>query len=225
MDRIKKILKITFVLLMTVYFYSCSPTYLNGYSKLENSDMADPALFPGDFNKATYKTTIKVMGNELSGILLVKKTKAEEFRFVFVSEIGMKYFDIGISPKAKKNQQTIYYLMPALNRGGLEKILFDDFEKMTPLNPGQLQGHYRQKETGVIALKYQMENCKTVYFLDVEDKKISTINWKSKVSGKSQIELSFDGKQIPSNMKVNNKKYGVYMKMKIITPIGKTSQP
>jgi hypothetical protein len=140
MDRINKILIITFTILMAVCFHSCSPNYLKSYSRLENSDMAIPRVFPGDFKKAAYKTNMNVMGNELSGILLVKKTRSGEYRFVFVSEIGMKYFDLGISPKGENNQERVYYLMPLLDRGGLEKILLDDFEKLLPLNPARAPG-------------------------------------------------------------------------------------
>ncbi len=48
------------------------------------------------------------MGKELSGILLIKKTEEEEFRFVFISEIGLKYFDLGINYSNEK-QRFLFY--------------------------------------------------------------------------------------------------------------------
>ena len=223
MDRILKISKIAFAFLVFLFFNSCSPSYLKGYNKLENSDLAEPQIFTGNFTKATYKCGMSVMGNELSGILLVKKTRTGEFRFVFVSEIGMKYFDLGIASEG--NQQTVYYLMPLLDRGGLVKIFFDDFEKLIPESVGMPPVFYREDGSGKIGLQYKMTNAPATYFLNTETKKPDEIKWKSKQAGKSEITISSYSKTAPSHIKITNKKYGVAMTMEKLHSMRKYQSP
>jgi len=194
---------------------SCSPNYLKGYTKLENTDLIKSAVFDNNFKKATYKTKLNLMGNELSGILLIKKTSESEFRFVFISEIGIKYFDLGIKPTVDTYLETTHYLMTALNRGNVEQILFDDFNKLIkPNSANQEQKFFGNKTTGIIAFELDESNSKSLYFMDNETHNTEKIIWKSKISGKSQILLSNYKNNIPSKVEIENKKYGLGITMK-----------
>jgi len=195
---------------------SCSPNYLEGYTKLENTDLIKSAVFDNNFKKATYKTKLTLMGNQLSGILLIKKTKEDEFRFVFVSEIGIKYFDLGIKPIANNYLETSHYLMSALNKGNVEQILFDDFCKLVkPSKANPTQTFFRNKTTGIIAFELDEINSKPIYFMDTENNRIEKIVWKSKISGKSQILLSNYKNSLPAKFEIENKKYGLGIVMKL----------
>jgi len=141
-----QIIAFSISILFTLFLPSCSPNYLKDYTKLENTDLIKPAVFDHNFKKVTYKTKFDLMGNQLSGILLIKQTKEKEFRFVFVSEIGIKYFDLGIKPLKEGYFETSHYLMPALNRGNVEQILFDDFGKLIkPQYASPSQTFFRNK--------------------------------------------------------------------------------
>ena len=195
---------------------SCSPNYLEGYSKLENTDLIKSAVFDNNFKKATYKTKLTLMGNQLSGILLIKKTKEDEFRFVFVSEIGIKYFDLGIKPLANNYLETSDYIMQALNKGNVEQMLFDDFGKLVkPSQANPTQTFFRNKTTGIIAFKLDEINSKPIYFMDAENNKTEKIVWESKVSGKSQVLLSNYKNNLPAKIEIENKKYGLGIVMKL----------
>jgi len=212
-QTIKLLFSITiFSLLLT----SCSPNYLKGYTKLENTDLIKSAVFDNNFKKATYKTKLTLMGNQLSGILLVKKTKEDEFRFVFVSEIGIKYFDLGIKPTTDTYLETTHYLMPALNKGNVEQILFDDFGKLVkPSQAKPAQTFFRNKTTGIIAFELDEINSKPIFFMDIENNKTEKIAWKSKISGKSQILLFNYKNSLPAKIEIENKKYGLGIVMKL----------
>ena len=55
--------------------------------------MSRPVIFRTDFERAVYKTNMIIYGNEISGLMVMKKT-GDNYRVVFVSEIGLKYFDM-----------------------------------------------------------------------------------------------------------------------------------
>lgn len=194
---------------------SCSPNYLKDYTEVEETHLNRPAVFDHSFLKVTYKTNLTVMGNQLTGILLIKKTKDEEYRFVFLSEIGLKYFDLGINDSSDKQEFTTHYLMPALNRGETKNILFSDFSKLIASNlPIGNTAYYKQTKTGNIALKYN--NSKSVYIFDAENKTIESILWKNSITGKSEIILSDYNTKNPEKIEIRNKKYSLRMEMKEI---------
>lgn len=196
---------------------SCSSGYLKDFAKFENSKFIEPIIFGDNFEKTTYKTNLTVMGNNLSGILLIKKTSEEEFRFVFVSEIGLKYFDLGIKNSNVKQEYTTHYLMPALNRGETKDILFNDFSKLTIQYLSKSKPIiYKQTTTENIAIKYNEPDNESVYFLDDNNSNIERILWKNNITGKSQIILSHYHTSIPQQIEISNKKYGLNMDMKEI---------
>ncbi len=52
-----------------------------------------PFIFSPAFEKEVYKSDMIIYGNELSGLMVMKKTPSG-FRVVFLSELGLKYFDM-----------------------------------------------------------------------------------------------------------------------------------
>lgn len=213
-----KISSIKYLILVTVIIFlslsSCSPSYLKNYSIVESSNLNNPTLFNQNFDKVTYKTNLTVMGKELSGILLIKKTDEEEYRFVFISEIGLKYFDLGIKNSDEKQKLTTHYLISALNRGEIKNILLSDFSKLTNHNTSSSTPiFYKQTNTENIAIKYNEP--KSVYFLD-ENNNIKRILWKNNITGKSEIRLSNYQRSKPHKIEISNKKYGLKLMMKEI---------
>lgn len=199
---------ILFTAIIFLSLSSCSPSYLKNYLKIENSNIEKPTVFNSNFEKATYKTNLKVMGKELSGILLIKKTEEEEFRFVFISEIGLKYFDLGINYSNEKQKFTTHYLMSALKRGEIKNILFHDFSKLLSSNTTtSLPSFYRQNETGIVAIKFN--DLESIYLLDTDNRNINKVLWKNNITGKSEISLSKYHNSAPQRVEISNKKYGV----------------
>lgn len=207
--------KIFIIAFIAILFNSCSPKYLKDFTKVENTEIKSLSVFSDNFTKAVYKTTLKLMGRELSGVLLIKKTAGNELRFVFMSEIGLKYFDLGITSPGKKPTFKTYYIMSAMKRGEFESVLFDNFN--TLISTIEINSDfifYSNLNKKNWAFREITSKQKTTYF--TINTVVETIYWKSPYSGISNISISEYVKSIPQNIEINNKKYGVKINCKQI---------
>lgn len=77
-----------------------------------------------------YKASIDVLKNHLTGILIVKKTDSLSTRMVFVTELGMKMFDL----EAKNNSVNAVYVFDPLNKPLFIDALKRNFNNLLLLN-------------------------------------------------------------------------------------------
>lgn len=68
----------------------CSSAYK--YLRATTGDVNSLQKFKPSFSVALYNTQVDVMGNHLSGLLLIKKMPDSSVRMVFSNEIGFKFF-------------------------------------------------------------------------------------------------------------------------------------
>lgn len=104
---------------------SCS---IKGYKPLTESEktkIIEPYIFSGDFEKALYKTSIVIYGNNLTGLTLIKKTDSA-IRVVSMSELGIKYFDFEF-PFDRLKPAKVHYIMELLNKKPLVNMIKRDF--------------------------------------------------------------------------------------------------
>lgn len=91
--------------------------------------LSQPHVFSNSFQKGLYKSQLSVHGNILSGLILIKRT-GESFRVVFLSEIGIKYFDIEVS--ANQGEDFIVHsIIDLLDRKPLTDFIEDTFRMLT----------------------------------------------------------------------------------------------
>ena len=69
--------------------------------------------FKPAFTVALYNTTVDVMSNHLSGLLLIKKMPDSSTRVVFSNEMGLGFFDFEFAPDGSFK---IYSIMKKLNK-------------------------------------------------------------------------------------------------------------
>jgi hypothetical protein len=84
---------------------------------------APVSWFRTDTGRYLFKTSIDVMKNHFSGLMVVKPLACEANRVVFITEMGMKIFDIEFFPD---KSVTVHYIMEAMNRKVLVKTLTRD---------------------------------------------------------------------------------------------------
>lgn len=77
-----------------------------------------------------YKANIEVYGNQLSGILIVKKTGEDAHRVALTSAFGNTLMDFSIS----KDEMKVHYILDDLNRKVLLKTLEADFRMILTCN-------------------------------------------------------------------------------------------
>ena len=70
---------------------SCSPSYKQMQSA--EADVNVLQKFKPNFTVALYNTTVDVVGNHLSGLLLIKKMPDSSTRMVFSNEMGFGFFE------------------------------------------------------------------------------------------------------------------------------------
>lgn len=81
--------------------------------------------FKPAFTVALYNTTVDVVGNHLSGLLLIKKMPDSSTRMVFSNEMGFSFFDFEFKPGGEFK---VYSIMKKLNKKSVIKTLQHDFE-------------------------------------------------------------------------------------------------
>jgi len=196
---------------------SCSPNYLKNYTVLNNSDISIPTIFNGKLSKSLYKANLKVMGNELSGVCLIKKLNETEFRLVFMSEIGMKYFDIGIDFNNKKPEFTVYYFVSVLDRGEVKQVLLNDIAALLNEYANNSKVFvFKHKSSGDIALKNSFDLYNYYSFRYSGKNKIKNVKWNAKPEGKSEIFITDYQNSLPFDIKINNTKYSLGFNLKLI---------
>lgn len=135
--------RIIFFLLGSFLLFSCSRTPIHDTwvwastvskqeSKLEN--------FKPKFGRALYQTSVDVVGNHLSGLLLIKKMPDSSTRIVFTSEMGVGYFDFEFS---KSGKFRVYSIIKKMNRKAVKKTLRNDFQLVLMSGVGESEPELR----------------------------------------------------------------------------------
>jgi hypothetical protein len=101
----------------------CSPAHQQMQSS--NEDISILHKFKPAFTVALYSTTVDVVGNHLSGLLLVKKMPDSSTRLVFSNEMGFTFFDFEF---AADRTFKVYSIIRKLNKRSVIKTLQHDFE-------------------------------------------------------------------------------------------------
>lgn len=89
------------------------------------------------FSVALYNTKVDVVGNHLSGLLLIKEMPDSSTRMVFSNEMGFTFFDFEF---AANGNFRVYSIIKKMNKKSVVKTLQHDFElilmerlKVTPV--------------------------------------------------------------------------------------------
>ena len=112
-----------FLLLSSCFFLGCSPSW----EQLQpaEGDISSLAKFKPAFSVALYNTQVDVMGNHLSGLLMIKKMPDQSTRLVFSNEMGYKFFDFEFDSAGKFK---VYSVIEQMNRKAVLKTLAKDLE-------------------------------------------------------------------------------------------------
>lgn len=106
-----------------VILFGCS----SAYRHLQPAT-GDPGVlkkFEPVFSRALYKAGIDVVGNHLSGLLLIKKMPDSSTRMLFSNEIGIKFFDFEFSADGGFK---VLSIIKQMDKKAVIKTLRKDFE-------------------------------------------------------------------------------------------------
>ncbi len=106
-----------------LYLLACSPAYRQ--MQPATGDVSTLQKFKPAFGTALYRTRVDVVGNHLSGLLLIKKMPDSSLRLVFSNEMGFTFFDFEF---ATNGNFKVYSVVKQMNKKAVLKTLRKDFE-------------------------------------------------------------------------------------------------
>ena len=120
---------------------ACTPVHKQMQSA--NADINLLQKFKPAFTVALYNTSVDVMGNHLSGLLLIKKMPDSSTRMVFSNEMGFSFFDFEF---AADGQFKVYSITKQMNKKSVIKTLQHDFELILMNNMDLSKASVRTKD-------------------------------------------------------------------------------
>lgn len=121
----KLFLKIAlFYISFLVILNSCSIRHHSGFEKVEAFETQEKDFIAHHFQKLLFNTQIHAFGKDVSGLLFIKLIDKDNYRFVFLTQLGMKIFDAEIN----KQEFKIHYLISYLDKKSVRKLLENDLK-------------------------------------------------------------------------------------------------
>jgi len=151
--------KITLLLSSLVFFISSCK--ISKYNRLHctNVVLSESNISPviHSTNVLKYTASIDVLKNHLTGLIIIKQTDSITKHIVFVTELGMKMFDLEI----KNNDISVVYVFEPLNKPQLVEAIKRNFSNMLLLNIYGNRASMCEARDGII---YGLTNKKTKKF-------------------------------------------------------------
>ncbi len=109
---------------LIVVLSSCAP---KAYKNLQQTDGNADCLqkFQLKYERVLYRATVDVVGNHLSGVLLIKQMPDSSTRLLFTNEAGFKFFDFEFS---KEGAFKVYSIIDKMDKESVKKTLQRDFQ-------------------------------------------------------------------------------------------------
>ncbi|TYP74210.1 hypothetical protein [Aquimarina intermedia] len=175
--------------LLALVFVQCkSVVPKNTYKPLAVVQQPTVNPFFTDFEyDYVYKINIEVYGNEMSGLLIIKRIGEDAHRVVCTSQFGTTFFDFELSPKGNK----VHTVIEAMDKKFIINTLLRDFTTLI-----QPKAEIKKAYQGVTykVLKTAGRSQKNFYFYTGDSEQLSRII-RSGMLGK-QITINFDAVDI-----------------------------
>jgi hypothetical protein len=121
-------------------------------------------LAPDQFQTSWYHASVDVVGNHISGLLLVKNMPDSSQRVVFTNEVGMTFFDFGFSGNAEFR---VFSIIKQLDSRPIINTLRKDFELILGLHFRNASYEVKTRDDEVFYGVRQKNE--TAYFITTKD--------------------------------------------------------
>ena len=109
-----------------LFFVSCKTYKLEDVKPFSPSKKTVENLYFSSKEDYVYKCQMEVYGNDISGILIIKKIPEDKHRVVMTSDFGNKMIDFEIS----ENDFKLNYVLPDLDKKMIINFLKTDFQEL-----------------------------------------------------------------------------------------------
>lgn len=194
------------ILSLFIGLSSCSYKHYKGLEKVSTSHDSLPFIFDTSFKTTTYLTDFEVFGNRLSGLTIIKKVElTNTFHVVFMSQIGLKYFDLEIAMDKESDWFRMNYIMESLNRDFIINALQTDFELLFTKYPKIKQIQLFQ-HPGKDIQEFIIRNDKEVSSYFFENLQLSSISLRKGSSFAASMKILEIKEDHPTHIYINNRK-------------------
>lgn len=144
-----------------------------------NGDLQCIDKFKPAITTVLYNTYVNVVGNHLSGLLIIKQMPDSSLRLVFSSETGFKFFDFEFS----QNNFKVHYIINKMNRKSVIKTLRKDFELVLMNNLNFADGYILKSDSNNY---YTFPSGKDHYYY-ITDPACKELLWMERGSKKKKV--------------------------------------
>lgn len=150
---------------LLLLFSGCSLSLFPGYHPLTDSRAVFPvSWFQSDSGHFLFNTKIDLMRDHFSGLMVIKPENGKSYRVVFLTEVGLKVFDMEFMPGG---QMKVHYIVDAINRKMLINKLSNDLSLVLMNGMSAIQFDIlSHKDSKDIIFRYNHGNKRNYYFLN-----------------------------------------------------------
>jgi hypothetical protein len=184
------------LLILLFCLSGCSFGLLEGYQKTGQASIKPVSWFKTDSDHILMNTTIDVMKNHFSGLMVIKSLKNDGYRVVFITEVGLKIFDMEFVPGETVK---VHYFMDALNRKVIIRTLSADLKLLLIQLKDDGRSVLYDSPSGQKMVSYKHKRIRDYYVVSAVTGKPVQAYQVSVTSRKARIDFfSRDGRQIDS---------------------------
>lgn len=191
-----------------VTLLGCSSAYK--HLQATEGDPAKLQHFKPVFAVALYKANIDVVGNHLSGLLMIKKMPDSSIRLLFSNEIGFKFFDFEFS---KEGNFKIYSIIKQMDKKPVIKTLRKDFELILMKDVGSANPVIR-KDSNLVYYTYKQAKGYNHYITNLTGDELVRLERSSKRKPVMQAILQHYKQGIPDTIGVTHQNFNFAIGLK-----------
>jgi hypothetical protein len=188
----------------------CTSVYMNLQTTTGN--VKDVQKFRPKFSVALYRTQVDVIGNHLSGVLLIKEMPDSSTRMVFSNEIGLKFFDFEFLPRVGFK---VHSIIKQMNKKPVIKTLRKDFELVLMRSLNFSTAYLRGDESSLYYIFPQQKGFYT-YVTDIKGAKLVRMERSSKRKPVVQVIAKDYINGIPDTIGISHRNFNFTIGLKRI---------
>lgn len=196
--------------LIFLLFVSCKTYQLKDVKPIPNSEKTVENLFFSSNKDYVYKCQMEVYGNDISGILIIKKISDSTHRIVMTTDFGNKMIDFEIS----ENDFKLNYVLPDLDKKMVINFLKNDFQELLRKNYSVNERFENDK----FVINVSKINNKIYYlFFDKQSDILNQIIYTK--NKREKIDFTFDAKKptFAETINLEHKDFKINIKLNQIT--------
>jgi hypothetical protein len=185
---------------------ACNISIFHSYHKTENAGNTHnlSSYFNNVDSSYLYQTEIRFLKKYYSGIMVFRPQNDSLTRVVFVTEMGIKVFDFGISnPLKNKDNYKVYYIMEPMSKKIIQKTLINDIGLLLQdANQFPVKNYSDNKDQQIERIK--IHGKRFFYTFDKEELQYHQINMNTCCSKKTEVGFFGKQNQSPDSVQINH---------------------